>query len=50
MTFAGVKSARKIRHENDSDVSGRSKRKVYLRGRLVVESVYVGGALASVAA
>jgi hypothetical protein len=50
MTFAGVNRALKIRHENVSEVSGRSKRKVYLRGRLIVVSVYVGGALASVAA
>jgi hypothetical protein len=50
MTFTGVNSALKMRHENDSDVSGRSKRKVYFRGRLVVVRVYVGGALGSVAA
>jgi hypothetical protein len=50
ITSAGVKSALKMRHENDSEVRGRSNRNVYLRGRLVVVRVYVGGALGSEAA
>lgn len=50
MTFTGVNNALKMRHENESEVSGKSNRKVYFRGRLVVVRVYVGGALGSVAA